>query len=196
MQSFWPGICLENSSSAYHACTAVIVSSWILCLLYLAGIVRIPLLSCNSIACLTMLSGTFSILLAFCRLHDFGMNVSTYILCFLPGSNCRLPSNTAILILDFAENYQYMIQDEVQSCHWPKEYCSLHPVSIYLRDNQGQLICKSICAISDDLKHDTIFVHEVMHIAVEHCKTHHPNITKFEYFSNGCAERYKNFKHI
>ena len=32
----------------------------------------------------------------------------------------NLPEDTAIVILDFAENYQYIIQDEVQSYHWCK----------------------------------------------------------------------------
>ena len=36
---------------------------------------------------------------------------------FLKQRKEDLPSNTAILILDFAENYQYVIQDEVQSYH-------------------------------------------------------------------------------
>lgn len=51
---------------------------------------------------------------------------------FLKRRKSELPADTAILILDFAENYQYTIQGEVQAYHWSKEYCSLHPVSIYL----------------------------------------------------------------
>ena len=71
----------------------------------------------------------------------------------------NLPDDTALLILDFTENYQYIIQDEVQSYHWCKEYCSLHPVAIYMQI-EGKLVCKSLCVLSDDLKHDTIFAHE------------------------------------
>ena len=115
---------------------------------------------------------------------------------FLKNQKSNLSADTAILILDFAENYQYVIQHEVQSYHWSKEYCSLHPVSIYLKDADGELMCESLCVISDDLKHDTVFVKEVMQIAVQHCKLNHPNIKKFEYFSDGCTEQYKNFKHI
>ena len=89
---------------------------------------------------------------------------------FLKKQKLDLSADAAILILDFAENYQYVIQDEVQSYHWSKEYCSLHPVSIYLRDSEGKLICDSLCVISDDLKHDTVFVKEVMQIAVQYCK--------------------------
>ena len=49
---------------------------------------------------------------------------------FLKKQKLDLSADAAISILDFAENYQYVIQDEVQSYHWSKEYCSLHPVSI------------------------------------------------------------------
>ena len=29
---------------------------------------------------------------------------------------------------DLAENYQFLVQDEIQSYHWSKEYCTLHPL--------------------------------------------------------------------
>ena len=106
-----------------------------------------------------------------------------------------LDDETAIVTLDFAENYQYVYQHEVQSYHWCKKYCSLHPVVLYIKVD-GQLECVSMCVLSDDLKHDTVFVHKVMEIAAEYCKTNHPHIKKFEYFSDGCAEQYKNFKHF
>ena len=32
---------------------------------------------------------------------------------------------------DFAGNYQYLIQDDIQSFQWSKEYCTLHPLVIY-----------------------------------------------------------------
>lgn len=106
-----------------------------------------------------------------------------------------LAEDTAIVTLDFSENYQYVYQHEVQSYHWCKEYCSLHPVVIYLKAD-GQLKCISLCVISDDLKHDTVFVHKVMGITADYCKRNHPDITQFEYFSDGCAEQYKNYKHF
>ena len=43
-----------------------------------------------------------------------------------------LAEDTAIVTLDFAENYQYVYQHEVQSYHWCKQYCSLHPIVMYL----------------------------------------------------------------
>ena len=58
---------------------------------------------------------------------------------------------------DFAENYTFPIQDEIQSYHWHKQYCTLHPVVLYYKE-KGQLVEKSFCFLSDDLNHDTCFV--------------------------------------
>ena len=39
-----------------------------------------------------------------------------------------LKANGVIVLADFAENYQFLLQDEIHSYHWSKEYCTLHPV--------------------------------------------------------------------
>ena len=53
---------------------------------------------------------------------------------YLKERKADLQADSAIVILDFAENYEYTIQHEVQSYHWSKERCTLHPVSIYLKE--------------------------------------------------------------
>lgn len=42
-----------------------------------------------------------------------------------------LPLGEAIVMLDFAENYAFIVQDEVQGYHWNKSQCTLHPVMLY-----------------------------------------------------------------
>ena len=42
----------------------------------------------------------------------------------------------AIVLGDFAENYTFVVQDEIQSYHWHKKQCSLHPVIIYYMKEQ------------------------------------------------------------
>ena len=39
--------------------------------------------------------------------------------------------STALFLSDFAENYQFVIQDEVQGFHWNNFQCTLHPVVTY-----------------------------------------------------------------
>ena len=78
----------------------------------------------------------------------------------------------------FAGNYQYLIQDDIQSFHWSKEYCTLHPLVIYYKDNEGNLQHYSLCFISDDNTHNTSFVHKIHTLLVEFLKQRLPNVTK------------------
>ena len=79
-----------------------------------------------------------------------------------------LSNNEALILGDFAENYQFLIQDEIQSYHWSKEYCTLHPVVIYYCDGEGNLQHISLCFISDDNIHDTTFVHQVQTMIIDY----------------------------
>ena len=46
---------------------------------------------------------------------------------YLMNQKESLDSDTCIIMLDFAENYQYVLQDEIQSFHWNNSQCSIHP---------------------------------------------------------------------
>ena len=76
----------------------------------------------------------------------------------------EIDEETCIILLDFAENYHFIVQGEVQGYHRNKDQCTLHPVGIYYKDQQNQLIHKSICVLSDDLDHDTSFVHDLQRL--------------------------------
>ena len=106
----------------------------------------------------------------------------------------NLGQNEVLVLGDFAENYQYLIQDEIQSYHWSKEYCTLHPVVVYYRNNDGVLNHLSLCFISDDNTHDTAFVYQVQKMMIDHIHTVLPHVTKILYFSDGCGGQYKNYK--
>ena len=97
---------------------------------------------------------------------------------------------------DFTENNQYLIQDEIQTFHWSKEYCTLHPLVIYYRDTDGNLQHYSLCFISDDNTYNTSFAHKIQTLLVEFLKHRLPNVTKIYYVSDGCGRQYKNFKNF
>ena len=102
-----------------------------------------------------------------------------------------LKDDEVVILLDFAENYKFVIQDEVQSYHWNQQSCSLHPVVLYYKNN-GILAEDSICFISDDLNHDVDFVNKVMSMTATHIKEKiSDKITKIRYFSDGCAGNIK-----
>ena len=50
-----------------------------------------------------------------------------------------LKANEVIVLADFAENYQFLVQDEIQSYHWSKEYCTLHPLAVHFIDCDGNI---------------------------------------------------------
>ena len=67
---------------------------------------------------------------------------------------------TCIILLDFAEHYHLIVQDEVLGYHWKKDQCTFHLVMTYYKNQENQLVNTSICILSDDLDHDTSFAHD------------------------------------
>ena len=43
----------------------------------------------------------------------------------------NLKASKFVVLGDFAENHGFIVQDEVQSYHWNKKSCTLHPVMIF-----------------------------------------------------------------
>ena len=67
--------------------------------------------------------------------------------------------------------------------------------SMYFKKD-NQLAHLSFCFISDDLDQDTCFVYELQTKLLEWVKFNLPHIKCIEYFSDGCAAQYKNFKNM
>ncbi|XP_047133454.1 uncharacterized protein LOC124811601 [Hydra vulgaris] len=107
----------------------------------------------------------------------------------------ELPSGSAIILGDFAENYSFVVQDEVQGFHWNNLQCTLHPVVVYYKENQV-LHSTSYCIISDDNTHDVPMVYEVQKSIINNLKQKIPSIVNVVYFSDGCSSQYKNCKNI
>jgi hypothetical protein len=112
----------------------------------------------------------------------------------------NLKSDEVIVLGDFAENYQFVIQDEIQGYHWNSSQCTLHPIMVYYKDvAENKLLSHSLCFISDDITHDVDMVYEVVSNTINFIKSFLPNIITtgtVHYFSDGCAGQYKNCKNI
>jgi len=114
-----------------------------------------------------------------------------------------LVPGTAIVLLDFAENYSFVCQDAVQGFHWETSQATLHPFVIYYRkpkpDSQPDctgISCESMCIISDDREHVTGTVHAFIEIMMQFLKEMIPDLNKVIYFSDGAAAQYKNCKNF
>ena len=109
----------------------------------------------------------------------------------------NLSPKECIVLGDFAENYKYIIQDEIQSFHWTSDSCTLHPVVLYYKNpGSDELMHLSFCFVSDDLEHDTTFVYKIQEYLTNYIKTNFLYIQKLIYFSDGCGGQYKNCKNF
>ena len=69
-----------------------------------------------------------------------------------------------LVIADFAENYSFVLQDEVQGYHWTISQATIHPFVVYHRfpvegNELTDLKEISFVVISDHLLHKTLVVH-------------------------------------
>ena len=103
-----------------------------------------------------------------------------------------LDDHTGVLVLDFAENYSFLVQDAAQGFHWDNSQCTLHPFVFYFKGSDGSIQHQSFCFISDMTKHSTAMVHTFLKTLIPLLKETHPQLQKINYYSDGCAGQYKN----
>ena len=103
------------------------------------------------------------------------------------------PKNHVIQVLDFAENYTCLLQNEVQAAHWNHHMATVHPLVCYYNcEKCDRVITESCVCISDDLKHDHHAVHVFALKTAEHLQyTRKLNIDKYIQFTDGAASQYK-----
>lgn len=107
----------------------------------------------------------------------------------------NLALDSVVILMDFAENYSFVVQDAVQGHHWNNSQATLHPFTVYYKEGT-ELKCLSLCVVSDYLQHNTNVVHAFMHKALCHLKTAIQNVTRVIYFTDGAASQYKNYKNL
>lgn len=125
--------------------------------------------------------------------HDFIAKAQS---AFLSSCKANLPEDTALVLLDFAENYSFIVQDAIQGHHWNNSQATLHPFAIYHQPKDGKLQCLSVCVVSDCMQHDSITVHVFIGVVLKYIKQCYPYIKTIKYFSDGAASQYKNFKNF
>ena len=99
-------------------------------------------------------------------------------------------------MLDFAENYSFVVQDAVQGYYWNNSQATLHPLVAYYRKEDGSLGTISFCVVSDCLKHDATAVYAFISVIIAHLKKLIPGLSLVRYFSDGAASQYKNCKNF
>ncbi|KAK7119480.1 hypothetical protein R3I94_021351 [Phoxinus phoxinus] len=107
----------------------------------------------------------------------------------------KLPNTWSLFIMDFAENYLCISQDEIQPAHWSTQQITVHPIICYYKcptEGHEYTIQEALVFVSDDLNHDTNAVHHFETLAIKHLKEKRG--LKLEHvveFTNGCGAEYK-----
>ena len=60
---------------------------------------------------------------------------------YLKEAKAILDNETCIILMDFAENYSFLVQDAIQSFFWQNQQATLHPFAVYHNDDNGKLNC-------------------------------------------------------
>lgn len=103
------------------------------------------------------------------------------------------PQGTVGMVLDFAENFTCVNQDEVQAAHWHHTQVTVHPIVTYYRcDLCEKTVTESLVFISNDRHHDFDAVHKFTEVAINHLRNKR-NITleNIVQWTDGCASQYK-----
>lgn len=109
--------------------------------------------------------------------------------------NENLQPQELIIIMDFAENYSFVVQDSVQGFHWENSQATIHPFAVYIKEND-KVVCKSMCIISDYLSHNAIAVYIFIRTVIQFLKSTVQGIEHIHYFSDGSVAQYKNYKNF
>lgn len=110
-------------------------------------------------------------------------------------SDCKsnLAFDTCIILMDFSENYSFIIQQSIQAFYYNNSQATVHPFCIYLKkEGTSELLNVNYCVISDSKDHVAYsvnaFTAKVMEVIIEQYSW----IRKVIYFSDGAPQQYKN----
>ncbi len=99
-------------------------------------------------------------------------------------------------MLDFSENYSFLVQDAAQGYYWDNTQATLHPLVAYYRKEDGSLGTISFCVVSDCIKHDATTVHAFISVIIAQLKKLVPALSLVKYFSDGASSQYTNCKNF
>ena len=110
----------------------------------------------------------------------------------------NLDRDEVLILSDFAQNYSFITQNEVQSAYWKtKEQSSLIPFVVFYRaENTDQILHRSIMVVTSDLKHDSALWACAREVVIASIRRSHPNVRKVHYFTDGAAGHFKNLNSL
>lgn len=102
----------------------------------------------------------------------------------------NIKRHEAVLQMDFAENFTFVSQDEVQNAHWNQAQATIFTACAWLQTETG-LKSHSFAIISNELTHNKESVWYFLKLITDYLKTE-KELTTIHVFSDGCAAQFKN----
>lgn len=110
----------------------------------------------------------------------------------------NLPHDAILSHIDFAENYSFQMQNEIQSMHWTSHQVTilvhltyrLNPAFDPLKPHT-KFLKESHFYISDDREHDTLFVQHCLLLHWQHLANSGVTPKQHWVFSDGCSAQFK-----
>ena len=103
----------------------------------------------------------------------------------------NLNSSSAILQMDFAENYQCKSMDETHSAYWNKTSVTLHPIVVYFQSG-STLKHKSFVVVSDTSLHSASTVLLFLDEILPEVKAPVPDLELCHYWTDSPTSQYRN----
>jgi hypothetical protein len=107
--------------------------------------------------------------------------------------------NAMMVHLDFAENYDFVVREEVQGFHWTKNQLTLHPFYCVWADQEAPdtFHKHTFMSMSDCLEHNASVIEAFRRSFMEKFISKHQGWLKKIYFiSDGTGAQYKNYKNF
>lgn len=112
---------------------------------------------------------------------------------YLNDSKNNLDNDACIVLMDFSENYSFIIQNSIQAFYYNNNQATIHPFVIYFKKTDDNLLHeKSFCVISNTKDHWAHTIHAFEDTFLSVIKAEYSWIKKIRYFSDGAPAQYKN----
>jgi hypothetical protein len=86
----------------------------------------------------------------------------------------------AVVHMDFAENFSFVVQKEIQSSYWNQKQASLYTIVINIGSDHRNMV-----VISNRMTHDTTFVYCTQQLIVQFMREEYPTVQKINYVRYG-----------
>ena len=99
-------------------------------------------------------------------------------------------NGTAVIQMDFAENYSLIVQHEIQQAHWTTPQATIFTVHITV----DKTIQHSLAFVSDHLDHNIDFVHAAQSVIVQFIRHRYSTVKRVNYITDGAPQHFKSNK--